>query len=394
MYPNLHISDLPHNERHTEFRNYDNESLIQKSHNFVGTILDMILDWNRLFALDIRPTNGDNVAIVDLAWHKYQQKFSIATTNGVIYMYDLNNNAWSTSPLYHDFQKNIKSITWKPLAANILAVGCENGYCIWKYKNMGHEDVMLDIEMKFHKYPGLAPVSSLSWSPDGHFLATASYNFGYIVIWDIHHGTNYSLPQYLGRVSCLEWSPDGRFLFASSSSSPKFRIWETKSWTSQKWTQFEDSCQAACWSSSGTFLAFAVNDKIHFLEMPEISENLEARYCAKEDLTEYQYVHNENDGDIDHEIPPQIMCGTIKDMAWDKTGRRLVVSFKNNPLLALYQTSIGDPLKITPMGFIRGPPNATTAETISFCTHFPRGALLSVGWNTGKISFFPLYVAV
>jgi len=83
------------------------------------------------------------------------------------------------------------------------------------------------------------------------------------------------------------------------------------------------------------------------------------------------------------------LCGDVRDIAWDYTGNRFVVLFKNSPLIAVYMSSLQN-FSLSPMGYIRPAPNLIPLH-ISFKPNFPRGALLSVGFDTGKISLYPFY---
>jgi len=57
--------------------------------------------------------------------------------------------------------------------------------------------------------------------------------------------------------------------------------------------------------------------------------------------------------------------------------------------------SVG-PFALSFRGFLRGPPAPTTghsesAVTFRFRPNYPNGALLSVAWMIGKLSFYPFY---
>jgi len=58
-------------------------------------------------------------------------------------------------------------------------------------------------------------------------------------------------------------------------------------------------------------------------------------------------------------------------------------------LIALYATQINPSISFTPRGFIRGPPH-THPSLFAFSNSYKRGALLSICWLNGKISFYPL----
>lgn len=42
-------------------------------------------------------------------------------------------------------------------------------------------------------------------------------------------------------------------------------------------------------------------------------------------------------------------------------------------------------------GLLRGPPNAGLPRKLAFASSFDQGALLSVGWSNGLVTFHPFY---
>src|SRR6266566_3186819 len=82
------------------------------------------------------------------------------------------------------------------------------------------------------KVMGTSVAESLSWSPDGKYLA-AGYLMGSSVdIWDVQSGRAvHSLNNFRGGVDIVSWSPDGKYLAtASSELSNTFRVWDTATW--------------------------------------------------------------------------------------------------------------------------------------------------------------------
>ncbi|KAJ7375507.1 hypothetical protein OS493_002281 [Desmophyllum pertusum] len=81
-------------------------------------------------------------------------------------------------------------------------------------------------------------------------------------------------------------------------------------------------------------------------------------------------------------------------MAWDPFGERLAVIFKDEEkqaqeLVAVFKTRLKPTFEVMPSGFVRGPPN-TVPELVTFQQDFKKGALLTVCWSDGSISFIPL----
>ena len=87
-------------------------------------------------------------------------------------------------------------------------------------------------------------VTSISWSPHGDFLVSASPVDANLIVWDLVLGvsTRIALATGGGLVG-VAWSPDGLRVLAASTSSV-FRVWETQAWTCDKWTNASSRCQA------------------------------------------------------------------------------------------------------------------------------------------------------
>jgi len=100
----------------------------------------------------------------------------------------------------------VRSTAWSP-TRHLLAASCENNIIIW--------DVATGQPMGEPLQGHTEVVTSLSWSPDGHFLASGSFD-DTVVIWNWETGqqqTCQPLREYTRRgVNAVSWSPDGRFL--------------------------------------------------------------------------------------------------------------------------------------------------------------------------------------
>lgn len=101
----------------------------------------------------------------------------------------------------------------------LLAIASNNNIIIWDVITNEKEKTL-----KGHK--GL--VKSISWSSDGKYLASGSYD-NTIKIWDISSGINIqTLNGHKSYIYSVSWSPDGKYL-ASGSWDNTIKIWEMSS---------------------------------------------------------------------------------------------------------------------------------------------------------------------
>ena len=91
--------------------------------------------------------------------------------------------------------------------------------------------------------PGHCVITSISWSPHGDLLISASPVDAHLVVWDVMLGvaTRISVATGGGLVA-VAWSPDGRRVLTTSTMSV-FRVWETRNWTCDKWTNASSRCR-------------------------------------------------------------------------------------------------------------------------------------------------------
>ena len=115
--------------------------------------------------------------------------------------------------------------------------------------------------INFAQYHHEDTITSLAYSPDGKFLASASEDRT-IKIWDAASGQN--IATYTGHtesITSITYSPNGKFL-ASASNDKSIKIWDTFSGQNvSTYTGHEGKVTSIAYSPNGKFLASASEDK-------------------------------------------------------------------------------------------------------------------------------------
>ncbi|XP_068793059.1 POC1 centriolar protein homolog B isoform X7 [Struthio camelus] len=116
-----------------------------------------------------------------------------------------------------------------------------------------------------------APVRSVSFSQDGHFLVSAS-NDKSIKIWSVHRQRLFfSISQHTHWVRCAKFSPDGRII-ASCSEDKTIKIWDTRNKTCvDSFVDYGGFANFVDFNPSGTCIASAGSN--HTVKLWDIRTN-------------------------------------------------------------------------------------------------------------------------
>eukprot|EP01135_Chromosphaera_perkinsii_P005472 Nk52_evm21s352 gene=Nk52_evmTU21s352 len=379
------------------------------------------------------------------AWHEYLNLFAVAKCDNSIHLFDMDTGSWQGHPLKHEKQVDVCAMAWQPLSGTCLALGTQTGALIWHVHSSQQRATAGDgtsfggfRETKSINgaprgvpkanifsiggptrgragttktswahallYDNHAPVTTLSWCPDGRYLATGSPRDASLIIWD----TGLEVPTALKRLGSgyglLKWSPDSKYLFAATVGAC-FRIWETEQWTHEQWDNVSGNrCKTACWSFDSKSLIFSEEgssiiyrlgfEDTFIFKGRQSLENVEVKLVA--DLSDITVSQNGTD---------TVVGGAIQNMQWDPTGERLVVAFENevkvnedegpsySQLLATFFTIRKPYFALRLLGYIRGPGLCGNASILRFKPFYQQGALLCVCWESGSLSFYPLITA-
>ncbi|KAG6580863.1 Aladin, partial [Cucurbita argyrosperma subsp. sororia] len=311
-----------------------------------------------------------------VSWHQHKHILAFISGTNQVVVRDFE-NAEGKDPciLTHDLQRDVKVLEWRPNGGRTLSVACKDGICIWAASFPGNAASVRPGAVSF--LGSFSRGSGVRYTLVD-FLRTpsASYESSSFTIWDVAQGLGTPIRRGLGCVSTIKWSPSGDYFFAAKLDGT-FYLWETNTWTSEQWS----TTSGAIWDPDGRMILLAFSESsvlgsIHFASKPP---SLVAHLLAV-DLPEITTLTNSQG---------------IEKIAWDASGERLAVSFKDgdelyNGLIAVYD------IKRTPLicpsliGFIRGPGDNPKPAAFSFHGKFKQGPLLSVCWSSGFCCTYPL----
>ncbi|KAJ1959803.1 hypothetical protein GGI12_004146 [Dipsacomyces acuminosporus] len=292
--------------------------------------------------------------------------------------------------------------------------------------NNGSYPSQLSHEAKHVFHRSDSSVSAIAFDPNGQWLVTGHQTHGHLTVWDVALGTATPLKRSGSSIQSatlqVSVSPSGRYVI-STHSNGQMRLWETEGWTSRVWSDFHANISQAVWSPDSRSVYFAIcnSSEIYALALYKAPPLLEAEITVVSSFEGHATTASDND------LERIRVGGAIKSLALDPKGQRLVVGFDDDSasadisLLAVYLVNTdalfragGDTSALMPLGYIRGPnwgkqhqlQNSLAMEKtgqkkrvrvglpipshIAFMSSFEPGALLSVAWANGKISFIPM----
>ncbi|XP_077978490.1 aladin-like [Glandiceps talaboti] len=366
-------------------------AVVRWTHSLHGSLFPHLVMSNEEMVDLFSPTRDWYQSPVrSFAWHPHFTKMAIACRDDSIRIHSVKSDIMPICK--HKLQKGISMLKWKPLSSSQLAVACQTCILIWHLDPTSLSTRPSSSSVQVLSCNGHVPVTQIEWHPDGDLLVSASPTDTAMMIWNVAMEICEPIRRLGGGgVSLLKWSPDGSKVFAGTPSSV-IRVWETQTWSCERWSNISGRCQSACWSPAGDVLLFTVTEEhvIYSLTFHENKSLIGGSKIAVKciDLSEVCLELGDQDASVG---------GNIQDMAWDPTGERLAVIFTGNKdtansghLVAVFRTRLKPEFEILPCGFVKGYPE-DIPQLVSFQQKFDKGALLTVSWLSGRVSFIPLF---
>lgn len=365
------------------------------------------------------------------SWHPNFDRCAVAICNDYVYVY---HGTSRIRVLRHNSQRKIVDMAWHPTNEQVLIVATQTNILVWRIaENSVTNSRLLDNSQSYaYLAPGVhlirrgqssqidppnlsesshensfrildnflsPPIVSLQFDQKGDKLLACSPNSSKIAVIGVKELLE-SKPDTKGRIKIkvnylrkfgqgvtkLLWSPTKNRLAVATTSS-FIRVHELFAWTSRRWLT-QDIAQDLVWSKpSGRILLIANKTEpylyaLPFLDEPQANDVGGNRSITKAlDLTATR-------GELG-----TLVGGCVQSLAWDREGKRLAISFRDNPeSILLYRTVEKPTVEFHQLGIIQSD-NGSLPLLMDFHDKFKNGSLLTICWSDGNCQHIPLTYA-
>jgi WD40 repeat protein len=155
------------------------------------------------------------------------------------------------------------AVTWSPVSDQLAVAFVSGGIVIYNSVTLETESEFGNDGYFLNAYPAF---QSLTWSPDGRFLATNGINVSdgtdiVVRILDVSTGESTFIPGQEEIINAVVWSPDGKFIAAGAGRFPtpsqdnSVRVWDAETYEPVREIPFDKPITSISWNPEGTQLA-------------------------------------------------------------------------------------------------------------------------------------------
>ncbi|KAI9227662.1 MAG: hypothetical protein DHS80DRAFT_24022 [Piptocephalis tieghemiana] len=417
----------------------------------------------------------DDAVIRSHAWHPYRSMIAFVHPTNALLLYDVSAQEWvGDEPLYHPFHRNISRVAWRPNAPSELFVATQDGLGRWslppawispKGSNPPPAtSLKAPCLTQWLTIPGFRDISDLAVDPSGRLVAATTRQGPSLAIWDIASGTGQFLRENGGGgMTHMTWSPNGHWIATAGPSS--LWLWSTVNhanaspnpllgpgeWEGRKCLKLEGPVKQLEWSPTSNHLLFSLvgdpflrilcvgeagfelkkrehtrllqplqmSGPIHRFALDPHGERLvvitEAKMRDEEEEEEEEEVNGPADslGREARKLPggwdingdstsPHNPTKDGDERRADSSGRATSKEPRKVPLRPLVETfyvrldqGSNEEQPLISGGYLQGPQGPDGGEMaaveVAWATQFHGGSLLSVIWESGKVTFVPFF---
>ncbi|HEX7737450.1 MAG TPA: WD40 repeat domain-containing protein [Ktedonobacteraceae bacterium] len=200
-----------------------------------------------------------------VAWSPDGQRLASGSIDATVQLWD--NLTGGNVVTHHNYAGQGATVTWAPEGRHLASTGRKSLSSMDYVELWDAATGKTLITYPAHtNSPVPGPVTGLNWSPDGKYLAAASFDYT-VRVWDLTTGTLrffYSDPHgYL--MTCVAWSPDSKFIAFGNDDNGEHnvmvQVWNVASRSQVAvYRKHTKPVQCVAWSPNGKYIASGAND--------------------------------------------------------------------------------------------------------------------------------------